>query len=402
MQFSTLVKQTMESYSLWLKEHSKILSKEWGADSEEQQITLRHKLSLGGTAVSSIIGSNPYQSSLNLYDFMLGNTPPIEQNYQMLRGIYMEKLVATRAAQLLNKPLFYPNSSSYDPENNIVISTYEIQNQANDNCENSSCLSSFLLEVGISFLSAQFDSFICEPNDEGSMMTIVECKTASRNTTKKDGTRVWGTPLELNKYGDLLNDDGTHCVIPKYYVDQVQWQLLILKILSRRGDNNVSFNTDYAFVAVDIGGCSEISLYKIHADSKRQSALLESAAYFMLNNIIKQEPPIGFDAINPPSEGNELEVYKADSTFIDAYTEYQEIKATIKELTVKADKLKKELEQSLSGIEVGSIIDLEGNLLARKIKVMQSRLDSKALANEEPEIYQKYKKTSDVYRVDYY
>lgn len=400
MYSSETIAKAMEDYPKWLATHvpSDIESQTL---SPQAQITLRHRLAIGGTAVSSIIGSNPYQASLTLYQFMAENAPGIETNYKMRRGLAMERLIAERACELLKMDLYYPNEklSMYSPGDNTNRVLYEVHPLA---IPRRQCVADFSLDIGHSFLSAQFDCFASYPDDDE--LTIIECKTTARNTTKKDGSRVWGTPLEINENGVILNDDGTHNVIPAYYVDQVQWQLLVLKIMleTRYSEGYLNFNTDYAYVAVDIGGSSDIALYKIEADEKRQHELLESASYFMLNNVMAKQPPLDFSSIEPPSAGSELEVFQASSSFIEGVNNLNEIKQSIRELKAQEDELKKELEGSLDKIETGNIIDSQGKLLARKTKISQSRLDTKALAKEEPDIYQQYKKVTEFSRVDYY
>lgn len=400
MYSSETIAKAMEDYPKWLATHvpSDIESQSL---SPQAQITLRHRLAIGGTAVSSIIGSNPYQSALTIYQFMAENAPPIETNYKMRRGLAMERLVAQRACELLKMDLYYPSEkhSMYSPGNNTNRVLYEVNPLA---VPRRQCVADFSLEIGHSFLSAQFDCFASYPDDDE--LTIIECKTTARNTTKKDGSRVWGTPLEINENGVILNDDGKHNVIPAYYVDQVQWQLLVLKIMleTRYSEGYLNFNTDYAYVAVDIGGSSDIALYKIEADESRQHELLESASYFMLHNVMAKQPPLDFSSIEPPSAGSELEVFQASPSFIEGINNLNEVKQSIKELKAQEEELKQELEGSLDKIETGSIIDEQGKLLARKIKISQSRLDTKALANEEPDIYQQYKKVTEFSRVDYY
>lgn len=400
MYSSETIAKAMEDYPKWLATHvpSDIESQTL---SPQAQITLRHRLAIGGTAVSSIIGSNPYQASLTLYQFMAENAPGIETNYKMRRGLAMERLIAERACELLKMDLYYPNEklSMYSPGDNTNRVLYEVHPLA---VPRRQCVADFSLDIGHSFLSAQFDCFASYPDDDE--LTIIECKTTARNTTKKDGSRVWGTPLEINENGVILNDDGKHNVIPAYYVDQVQWQLLVLKtILEKRNcPDRLNFNTDYAYVAVDIGGSSDIAMYKIEADENRQKELLESASYFMLNNVMAKQPPLDFSSIEPPSAGNELEVFQASSSFIEGVNNLNEIKQSIRELKAQEDELKKELEGSLDKIETGNIIDSQGKLLARKTKISQSRLDTKALAKEEPDIYQQYKKVTEFSRVDYY
>lgn len=404
MYSSETIAKAMEDYRLWLEAQAAPYRDINYTLSEQEQITLRHRLAIGGTAVSSIIGSNPYQSALTIYQFMAEHAPPIETNYKMRRGLAMERLIAERACELLKMDLYYPAPSDipnrYYPADNVNRVLYEPHPL--DVKGRRQCVGEFFIDIGFSFLSAQFDCFASYPDDDE--FTIIECKTTARNTTKKDGSRVWGTPLEINENGVILNDDGAHNVIPAYYVDQVQWQLLVLKTIleKRNSPDRLNFNTDYAYVAVDIGGSSDIALYKIEADEARQIELLESASYFMLNNVMAKQPPLDFSSIEPPSAGSELEVFQASSSFIEGVNNLNEIKQSIRELKAQEDELKKELEGSLDKIETGNIIDSQGKLLARKTKISQSRLDTKALAKEEPDIYQQYKKVTEFSRVDYY
>ena len=164
MYSSETIAKAMEDYPKWLATHvpSDIESQTL---SPQAQITLRHRLAIGGTAVSSIIGSNPYQASLTLYQFMAENAPGIETNYKMRRGLAMERLIAERACELLKMDLYYPNEklSMYSPGDNTNRVLYEVHPLA---VPRRQCVADFSLDIGHSFLSAQFDCFASYPDDD--------------------------------------------------------------------------------------------------------------------------------------------------------------------------------------------------------------------------------------------
>lgn len=387
MNDSNFFEKAKQEYPKWL--HEKCTTMDTNISTPLQELQLRHRLSIGGTAASVIVGSNPYHSLLSLYEEMLGLSEPFQGNYLTRRGLALERLVAERAGELLNKAIFAPKYSKYDVQNNSTETIYQLLKPGF--CDESF----FKLNLGYSFMSAQIDAFARDNNS----YTIVECKTARRNAYNKDGTKMWGVPLAFNDYGDVINGvDSEQAHIPLYYFAQVQWQLLVLKLSS-----NSKFNSSYAYVAVDIAGEGDVSLYKVYADEKYQDFLAQSAAIFMTENIFKQVPPVEYLDIDRPQPINEDDpkVLSAKPDFLAMLGEYKELDDEIKKLSLRKDSLKYTMEQSLNDKDEAVLLDANGKKVAEKKKVEIKRLDTTALKNEQPEIYKKFLSTTTTYRVKF-
>lgn len=395
MRSSSVFSMADEQYQNWLAQQN-ISNEALDDKTYLHQLHLRHRLSIGGTAASVIAGANPYRSVRALYEEMLGLNEPFEGNYVTRRGEALESLVAARAGEILHREILLPKFTRYLPdENKTEVIFKPIKEQGNEQAKVIKEL------LGYSFITAQLDSLAVEDNGA---LTIIECKTARRNATKKDGTKAWGIPLAFNDYGQVINGvDGEQAHIPEYYFSQVQWQLMLVKMMQRRALLNNLFNDTYAYVAVDIAGADDVAIYKVYADPNHQELLLQSASIFLTEHLFKQVPPVDYLTIDRPEpiNPNEPNVLSAKRDFMDMLLEYKELDKEIKELSERHSDLKSSLEKSLGDKEEVILIDEHGSKVAEKRKVTTKRLDTAALRNENPEIYKQFLKTTTSYRVKF-
>lgn len=84
----------------------------------------------------------------------------------------------------------------------------------------------------------------------------------------------------------------------------------------------------------------------------------------------------------------------APQCVLDSIREWNEIKAKKKTLEKREDEIKKKLVEFLKESKKSRIVDADGKRLASYSTTEATRLDSKRLKEEEPEVYEKYSYTS--------
>lgn len=77
-------------------------------------------------------------------------------------------------------------------------------------------------------------------------------------------------------------------------------------------------------------------------------------------------------------------------TMTDRIKKLQQLEAQIAELTAQADKIKESVKADMSDVQEMRF----GSFIIRYKYVFGSRLDSKALQQDHPEIYEQYKRTT--------
>lgn len=387
-------------YDQWKRQRIAELTKDMPEGIEyladDEALLLRHGFSIGGTAASAIIGYNPYSSAKAVYEALTGPIQAKSGNYLTERGIALEKAIARRAAHLLNSGLYLPRYST-EPG--------AWRNRATCYQDAQGVASHVLIDnFDYSFASCQIDALLTSPNG----LTICECKTANHNPKRKDnsGLYLWGKGLTLNDYGDVIEEQETteqgRPVLPEHYFYQVQWQLLMLQ-LNNELSEVPGYNTAHAFLAVDIAGSTDVRLYRIDADAEAQALMFSSCLYFMTNNVIAGVPPVTAASIAPELEVSDAErgVVMADASFLADLAHYQQLVAQGKECTEQADALKEQLIARLGekGLEVKD--PSTERVLLRKSVYSRSSFDTKALANDHPDLYRKYMTKKQTVRISF-
>lgn len=376
-----------------------------GRASGDLSVQARHAFSIGGTAASAIVGYNRYTSAQQVYETMTGPLKFSEGNYLTERGKCLEEAIARRAARLLNGRVYLPRYST-----NLEGGAYNDvawMREINGN------KTTVLRDVyDFSFASCQIDALITDLRDDGSY-TICECKTANHNPRRQgqiaqgvqgaQGAQyLWGKGLVLNDYGDPIEDQETNergwPVIPEHYYYQVQWQLLVLRMIQGDGYKDIHnrlyqrYNVDYAYLAVDIAGSSDIRLYKIKADAEAQILMLTSCLFFLKHNVMAGQPPERAVSILPDLAPADAEhgILTADANFLADYDKYRNLLAQGKAYTAQAETLKEQMVERLgaNGLEIRDPTTEE--VLLRRSFYERSSFDSKGLANQNPDIYRKY------------
>ena len=364
----------------------------------EEALLLRHGFSIGGTTASAIIGYNPYATAEDAYKTLTGPLQGHSGNYLTMRGLALETAIARRAAALLNRTLYTPSYST-------TVGYW--QNRAHwyeDNASGTGTRQVFFDDLDFFHMSCQIDALLSSSNG----FTICECKTANHNPKRKDnsGLNLWGKGLGLNDYGDVIEDQEVtekgRPVIPDHYYFQVQWQLLMLRILNALAQVP-GYNADHAFLAADIAGNTDVRLYKIEADLDVQTWMFSTSLYFMANNVMAGSPPVKAVNIVPELEVSDAErgVVIADATFLADLEHYYQLVAQGKEFTEQADALKEQLIARLGekGTEVKD--PNTEKVLLRRSTYSRSSFDTKALANDHPDLYRKYMTKKQTTRISF-
>ena len=179
------------------------------------------------------------------------------------------------------------------------------------------------------------------------------------------------------KWGEEGTDE-----LPLTYVAQVAWYMAVM-------------DYDYAIVAALFGG-NDYREYRVERDADLENTLIERGSEFWNNHVLKRIPP------EPETKGELLKILarsKDDGQTVtggeDDFKVWQAIVAAKENVKTATDCLR-ELEAMLKQqIGTASQIEYEGHVLATWKSQKTNRLDTKALKEQEPEIYERFLKTTE-------
>ncbi len=399
--------EAYDAYQQWKTQRLNECPELTKTDDAGQALALRHKLTIGGTYAAAIAGYSRYTNALDVFNEMTGRGEEFAGNYITRRGQALEALVGARAAELLHAKHLFPACTSYDPETDKSLATYISK-------EDDAFLLEGLRDFGVSSkmdgladnfqvgpISAQIDGFLLFPDARaGDGLTICECKTASHNPTQQDGEKIWGIGSAVVN-GSIIEASNR---IPPAYTAQVQWQLLLLSLLNSRNGKKV-YNDDYAILACDLAGSSDVRIFLIEQNAEMQCELWQAVTAFLKNYLYQDEPPSGVTyAVTKCEElksGTPTLIYVANDEFLDNYSAYKNLKEQIDELTEKAN-LQKELLIAALPEGVDCIERSDGELLLKRSKYKRTSFDSKAMAAEFPDIFKKFRTKTEAVRITIY
>lgn len=178
---------------------------------------------------------------------------------------------------------------------------------------------------------------------------------------------------------DEWGEEGTD-EIPDYYILQTQTQCLVSGL-------------DVVHVPALIGGRGR-RMYRVERSDKICAAILERVTLFWTENVLKDMPPDSIPSLDvirmrKREPGKVISLPAADVTY------WQECETRRKEAEKAADFAKAAVLAAMQDAEIGE--SEAGSVKVTKVK--SSRLDSKALKAEQPEIAEKYTKESESVRV---
>lgn len=179
-----------------------------------------------------------------------------------------------------------------------------------------------------------------------------------------------------NEWGDELTDD-----VPLNYLAQVQWYLFVYKLKE-------------AYLSALIGG-NQYKQYNITRDDELIGMMVDKAKDFYNNHILKNIPPEPVNAqevlkLYPQSVSNEL---LASDEYVSKIKELKELKAQGKDIDKKIDELEFEIKNYLK--ENDTLISIDGKVLCTWKTQSRTSVDTKALKEKAPEIWEQYKKTTE-------
>lgn len=399
--------EAYDAYEQWKTQRLKECPELTKTDDDAQALALRHKLTIGGTYAAAIAGYSRYSNALEVFNEMTGRGEEFTGNYITRRGQALEALVGERAAELLNAIHLFPACTSYDPETDKSLATYISKEDDSFLLEGlrdfsvSSKMDGLADNFQVGPISAQIDGFLAFPDARArDGFTICECKTASHNPTQEDGQKLWGNGCTIVGDSIIEADDR----IPAPYMAQVQWQLLLLSLLNSRNDPKV-YNEEYAILACDLAGSSDVRIYLIERDEEIQRDLWDAVTSFLKNSLYQDTPPSAVTyAVTKCEEvksGAPSLKCLANDEFLDNYGTYKRLKEQIDKLTEAAN-LQKDLLIAALPDAADCIMRSDGELLLKRTKYKRTSFDAKTMAAEFPEIYKKFRTKTDAVRVTVY
>jgi len=288
---------------------------------------------IGGSDIAAVMGMSRWVTPLQLWSEKTGKVPAkdLSDNEAVEMGTELEETVARMFTKRTGKKV------RRAPKNY----TYKASSKG----------SSVDIDVELDFVRCQVDRLV-EGTDE-----LLECKTASAWKEKE-----W---------------EGEE--IPAEYILQVQWQLGIT-------------GRSIGHIAVLIGG--QKFLYKeITFDRKLFNKMIDEAVVFW--SMVKDKTaPMAVGDDNPfivklhPENDNQLQEIQEMN---DSIALLQQVKSTIKDAMDQKSELEAKLKQVIGDNE--GIITSDYKLTWKKQST--TRLDTKNLKEEQPEIYNRYSYASD-------
>lgn len=299
----------------------------------EQWLKLR-KHRIGGSDVAAICGLSRWKSPMHVYLDKIGQAPEEEVGEAAYWGTVMEDVLAQEFAKRTSLEVRHLPRLMVHPEHD--------------------------------WAAASVDRLIVAApgtGKHGNDVGILECKTAS----------------------EWLHHEWQHGKIPDYYMLQLQWYF------------GVSGLT-WGYFATLVGG-NKFYYYEVERDDALVDELMHVCGTFWDKHIIPQVPPQfdGSDAstsllkkLYPSGGGNAVQLGDDAQPIIHQLLESKRIRK-------EAETLEAEAENRLKAMmETGEVAYFQGKPAFTWKEQTDTRLDSKTLQAECPEIYEKYVTTKSI------
>lgn len=321
-------------------------------------IQKRHHLSLSGTAAATIMGVNPWQTVDDLIAYMNWEIPEKEQSFAMARGVALEDTIRQQCVKTLHLTEVQKDVNLNRPENP------EREDELWSTC--------------------QIDTLA----KWGEEPVILEIKTAARNQRGKG--KAWGKGCKFNEHGQMLVEDSQ---IPTHYLMQVQKQMDLSGV-------------HHAFVAVLIDGDPEPRIFSIPFDPELAEQIAQTEVAILFNHIIPNVKTGGavtktvslpvVDEPAPPVETAMSYDQFQKQGLESVYADYVAAKAKLEGLKEAVDIMQKSLREGLG--KFTEVRAPSGKPFITLTKYTRRTFDSKALSNDNPELYKKYLKETEAER----
>jgi putative phage-type endonuclease len=194
-----------------------------------------------------------------------------------------------------------------------------------------------------------------------------------------DPKNGWGV-LECKTASEYVKKEWEEDKVPDHYYLQLQHYMAVTGL-------------SYGYIAVLIGG-NKFKFERVDRDEKIIEFLIKLESDFWFNNVLQKIPPApdGSDDVDEmlkhlyPEAKPETSIEITDPEVIKAYDQLQETKNQAKEI----EKEQKRLEQIIKTTMKDTEIAIIGEQKVTWKTVISSRLDTKALKKDHPDIYEKY------------
>lgn len=296
---------------------------------------------IGGSDIGAILGLSRFRSPYDVYLSKIGEEEEQPENEAIHWGNVLEDVVAKEYQERTGRKVQRINSVIRHPDCQWAIANLDR-----------------------AVVNPEIKGRVFIDKESGYLTTdrILECKTANGFATK-----MWGEP-------------GSDFV-PDAYFCQVQWYMFVT-------------GAKVADLAVLIGG-QDYRIYTIQRDEPFIIHIHNKALHFWLENVKKRIPPAPLTAQDaarryPTPEAGKMAV--ASEAAYKAWQELENVKAEKKALDELESRLKGQIMAEMGDAET---IVFDGTPLATWKSRTSSRLDTKLLKAEHPDIYSLYTKTSE-------
>jgi len=282
---------------------------------------------IGGTAISSILGVNRYQSALQLYRKMKGLDPEIETNDLMLTGLCLEQ-------GLINRFIIDNGGKEKYPKDKGIIPMF--------------------VHPEYDFIASSPDSYIEGVDDYGDV--LAEVKT---------------TLMYISSYNDL----------PPQYLTQLNYNIGLAKL------NGLNIDTGM-FIVLSAGRYYQFE-YNFNEDVF--NAQIRAAITFkeMLDNDIPPSPKSHAD-FNFIESIKDTAMYASDE-IVNYLQKLKENKAETERLEKEKKFITLNIKKYLSNNEYLLMEGMDDDIkLASFVKSTRKAVDLKKLKKEKPDIYDEY------------
>lgn len=298
------------------------------------EVNWAHRISVGGSSVSAIMGVNKWTTAEDIYNVMTGAVDNSEPNENSL--FVVGHLAEPIVAQLFTMTARIPT---------VEGTTLQDKERPWSEC--------------------QIDRLTLDG-------TPVELKTAYQNPMQPDGKRKFGRGCDFNAKGELLSVDD---LIPTEYYIQCQKQMYLT-------------NKPFMWLVVWLTNSPSVRVFKIKRDNDMITKIIKAEDDFMFNHVIPEVPLPKVE-----EEDEDKPEVKDDSVFADAMmledlNELNDIKANMASLKDKQSELTARIKKRMGDAQ--KLISISGELLATKITKTVRKFDTKKFKDYDGELYSKF------------
>jgi putative phage-type endonuclease len=296
-----------------------------------QDFALLRAKSLGGSDIGAILGLSKYRSAVDVWMEKTGKPQPTLDSLPLRFGSFAEDFVANEYARATDANLLQYESGLIHPK--------------------------------YSYMHGHVDRFICSHpilfDDEGNLLAdrILECKTAN--------------PFTAHEWGEVGSDQ-----VPLTYLVQCAWYLAITGL--QRADLAVLF------------GNADFRIYEIQRDVELEDMIIARAKDFWEQHVLLDVPPPAqsesdYKQLFPQSTSKTIEAPKETCELI------KKLKSINEQIEIYAQEVSSIKQSIMSQMQDAEVLTYQNQVLATwKAPKASTRLDTKKLSSEHPDLVQSY------------